>query len=62
MYAGKGNTKGREKRVRQPKPEQLALDIAYSIRQHAEMGITRKITHYTTKPEMIEMVQALLDA
>jgi hypothetical protein len=62
MYANKGNTKGREKRVRQPKPEKLARDIAHSIRQQAEIGITREITDYTTRPEIIEMVKTLLNA
>lgn len=60
MYAGKGSTKGREKRVRQPKPEKLAQDIAHSIRQHAEMGIAREIAEYTTRPEMVAMVERIL--
>lgn len=42
--------------------DKLARDIAYSIRQHYAAGTYRSISDYTSDPELVAKVVAILEA
>jgi hypothetical protein len=60
MYRGKGNTAGPKHRARKTSDARLAADIAASILAHQEAGVSRSVTDYTSRIELIGMVEAIL--
>lgn len=51
---------GRTRRPRKTSDAALAKDIAASIRAHAEAGVIKSATDYTSRVEVIERVESLL--
>lgn len=48
-------------RPKKTSDHRLAVDIAESIRQHAENGVAKSISDYTSREKIVCMVTALLE-